>query len=528
MREGLLTLLFLLAAATGVLVAQPVLIFPEQPNPATAGPEIQPTLNLFELASQAPALPAAQPAEKADDEPKKGPPVTPAQPGEKAPDEPKKGPPVTPAPPIMNRADQPSPVPVVPVPQRAPYFPNPRTSAPAAGPTSLPDGAAIAPIPEPDSGSSSVQCAQEDGYSDLFWFSGDYLLWWTKNGPISAPLITQGSLRDNVPGAFGQPNTVVLSGNQTVDFGTASGMRFDAGFWLDREHRWAVEGNYFRLEQRSNQFATASDANGNPILGQPIINAQNNLEQLEAISIPTALTGSATVTALSRLQGWEANVILNVMRSRNFSFELLSGFRAVELDEDLQIGGDFSQLQNGFITFLGQGLNGQARETTLDSFSTQNRFYGGQVGGRFNWMSGRWNMNVSGKIAAGDNQQLVRINGASTLLIPGQAPVTVPGGVLAVATNSGRFFRNEFSLLPEAGVQVGYQFTDHLEGHVGYSFLYMTNVVRPGSQIDRVVNPVLVPTDPIFGTAAGTRPIFQFRTTDYWAQGANFGLSIRY
>ena len=53
--------------------------------------------------------------------------------------------------------------------------------------------------------------------------------------------------------------------------------------------------------------------------------------------------------------------------------------------------------------------------------------------------------------------------------------------------------------------------------------------VLPGDQINRTVNPGLVPTSQTFGTAGGPlqpSPIFQ--RTDFWAQGVNFGLEYRY
>ena len=34
-----------------------------------------------------------------------------------------------------------------------------------------------------------------------------------------------------------------------------------------------------------------------------------------------------------------------------------------------------------------------------------------------------------------------------------------------------------------------YDVTQHVRGVVGYDFLYMSNVLRPGAQIDRNINP---------------------------------------
>src|ERR1051325_5308843 len=36
------------------------------------------------------------------------------------------------------------------------------------------------------------------------WVSAEYLLWWTKSGPLSTPLVTTGSLADIPPGEIGR------------------------------------------------------------------------------------------------------------------------------------------------------------------------------------------------------------------------------------------------------------------------------------------------------------------------------------
>ena len=71
--------------------------------------------------------------------------------------------------------------------------------------------------------------------------------------------------------------------------------------------------------------------------------------------------------------------------------------------------------------------------------------------------------------------------------------------------------------------------TRRVRATVGYTFFYMSEVVRPGDQIDRVVNPTQLPTAGAFvaGTTP-TRPSFPFQSSDFWAQGLNFGLEIRY
>src|SRR6185436_10139563 len=107
--------------------------------------------------------------------------------------------------------------------------------------------------------------------------------------------------------------------------------------------------------------------------------------------------------------------------------------------------------------------------------------------------------------------------------------VGTPGGVFALSSNIERVHRNIFTVVPEAGFNVGYQFTPHIGVQFGYTFLYWSNVVRPGSQVDRTVNPTLVPTDMSYGNFTGpARPGLAPQSTDYWTQGLNVGLTLKF
>src|SRR5262245_40825308 len=45
-----------------------------------------------------------------------------------------------------------------------------------------------------------------------FWAGCDYLLWWIKRPAEPIPLVTTGDPKSPIPGAFGQPGTMVLVG----------------------------------------------------------------------------------------------------------------------------------------------------------------------------------------------------------------------------------------------------------------------------------------------------------------------------
>jgi hypothetical protein len=63
---------------------------------------------------------------------------------------------------------------------------------------------------------------------------------------------------------------------------------------------------------------------------------------------------------------------------------------------------------------------------------------------------------------------------------------------------------------------------------MGYSFLYWSNVWRAGDQIDRVVDVTQIPNfaPPDVQPTGFARPGVPFRTSDFWAQGLNFGVEF--
>jgi Putative beta barrel porin-7 (BBP7) len=106
------------------------------------------------------------------------------------------------------------------------------------------------------------------------------------------------------------------------------------------------------------------------------------------------------------------------------------------------------------------------------------------------------------------------------------ASTSGPYGIFAMPANEGAFSQTHFAVVPEVQVKVGYNITPSIAITVGYDFLYDSNVIRPGDQINRNI-----PKGQTFqqdGTAASlTSPARLFRTTDFYAQGISIGLVFR-
>jgi hypothetical protein len=70
--------------------------------------------------------------------------------------------------------------------------------------------------------------------------------------------------------------------------------------------------------------------------------------------------------------------------------------------------------------------------------------------------------------------------------------------------------------------------TPNVQVYAGYNFLYWSNVIRPGDQIDRTVDLTFVPNAPPVPPSGQNRPAPTFGQSDFWAQGVQFGVQFRW
>jgi hypothetical protein len=341
--------------------------------------------------------------------------------------------------------------------------------------------------------------------------SADYLLWWVRQRP-SPILLTTGPL--------GTPGTAVILGNSDYDDQIRQGARATVGTWLTPLQTFGLEVTGLWLATREPTFHSSA-----PALARPFVNAVTGDENALVLSAPGAQAGAASVSALSRLWGAEANARLELCRGHLLHLDLLAGFRYLEVDDSLAVTSSTTIAP----TVLGLGGTSVAAS---DRFGGRNTFFGGQVGMAAELHHGRFFADLWGKVALGGMHEVVTINGNTVVSGAGGlstgGSVSLPGGLLAQPSNIGRYSRGDFAVVPEFGINFGLRLSTHLRARFGYTFLYVSDLVRGGDQIDRTVN--LTGRPGLLGTPAvgPARPQFTFRDTDFWAQGINAGLEFRY
>jgi hypothetical protein len=345
--------------------------------------------------------------------------------------------------------------------------------------------------------------------------------------------LTTGNLNDQVPGALGQPGTTVLYGG-TADSPIQSGGQITLGYWFGDQHLFGIEGSGFYLARKASSYTASSS--GVPILARPFFDTTSNTEsaQYVAFAVPvlgqvvSTLAGSARIDTSTQLWGADINFRTQCFCGDWWNVGFLAGARFLGLDESLQVQENLTSLFTVSLPAIGTTNAGDNIRVT-DRFGTSNQFYGGQIGSDVELRYKRWYVDFVGKLALGSSNESVTIQGATTFNTATTGMTSFNGGLLAQPTNMGHFSRQMFSIVPESKITVGYQLSDHLRIFASYNFLYWSNVVRPGDQIDRVVNSSQLPNELGPGTLAGVpRPAFAFRGSDFYAQGVSFGVELRY
>jgi hypothetical protein len=221
------------------------------------------------------------------------------------------------------------------------------------------------------------------------WLGVEGLLVWTKNQPLSVPVITTGPASQGAnAGNLGAPGTTSLNG--PLDYGVTGGVRFFAGGWFDVGHTIGMDGSIFFLGRQSAGFgALDRSGNGSFVINEPVTGAPFTTQ----VSAPGVATGGMAVDARSRFGGGDVNFLYDLYRAGGWTINLLAGYRYLELDETLSITAN----SNTFVTStfsdnMGNMLASAPPGSTIvvqDRFGTRSQFNGGQLGAEFQYLQDR-------------------------------------------------------------------------------------------------------------------------------------------
>jgi hypothetical protein len=389
----------------------------------------------------------------------------------------------------------------------------------------------------PPEGASEVPCPDERPcYRDLFGKSergccepcfsvwAEYLLLWSKGNRLAFPTLTSGNINDPVPAALGQPNTQVILGTSGYVYPVNSAYRGGATFWFS-PNCLAADLNFFYAQNSQNTFAAnLTGAPNSLVIARPFFNTGFGVEDSDPRSVPGALGGSVSQQFSTRLFGGEANVrwVVNDCGAACYCpvLSFLGGFRQLKLDDTFAINDRVTQLP--FTTGTTTAIS--------DTFTTYNQFYGGQIGAS---LGCRWDerlfTTVTGKVAYGSDYQTIHVNGNTVVTgVNGNILAQDGIGLYAQRSNIGTYHHTTGIVVPEVDVNTSVDINEHIHFKLGYSFIYMNRIIRPGDQMDRNVNPQPLGIAPgALGSTAHPAPPL-FATTDFWFQFVNIGLEFTF
>jgi hypothetical protein len=347
-----------------------------------------------------------------------------------------------------------------------------------------------------------------------FWFGIEGLAWWTKNQPLSVPLVTTGPASQGAnAGNLGMPGTTSLDG--PLNYGVAAGFGFFIGGWFNIQHTIGMEGSLFILGQQSAGFSVIDRSGvGDLVINEPVSGAPF----VTQVSAPGVESGNVVVGASTTFGGGDINLLYNLYRAHGWTLNLLGGYRYLQLDESINITANsnlfvsttYTDNMGDVLAYAPPG----STVTVIDHFGTLNQFNGGQVGAQLRYQYGRLFIGGTAKLGIGATNEEVSVNGNTTVFPVNAAPVQMSGGNYATL-QIGRYATNRFALAPQAQLKVGYQFTPCIRGMIGYDFLYLSNVVRPGNQIDNTYDGIMHPLVPMVGSS-------------FWAQGLTLSVQFSF
>ncbi len=309
------------------------------------------------------------------------------------------------------------------------------------------------------------------------WIDGEYLYWWLKNSPAPVALVNEGS-------PDGEQTTVL--GGKSLDTEARSGGKFSAGYWFDENQIFELDAGYLFLTSGSySKTVSSSGLTGSPILTFPFFNVVTSENDFTWIAYPNVFQGTANVKVKNSMQDAEFNASFKVLNDQDqCSLRILSGFFWWNFYESLKFNTDSPFIDLPANVFY-----------TQDHFQTRNNFYGGQIGLQGEYLWKKLSFLCKGQVALGSMNQKLKIQGK---LVANDfndfgLPQTFAAGYTAMPTNEGTFHQTQFSVIPQINVQLGCQVVRWLNIHIGYTFLYATQVMWASNQIDKNINPSQAP-----------------------------------
>ena len=208
-----------------------------------------------------------------------------------------------------------------------------------------------------------------------------------------------------------------------------------------------------------------------------------------------------------------------LLRQCGRQLDFLFGYRYGRFSENLSVDSS-TTFVSGFAT-----PDGTVSQVS-DLFAASNEFNGAELGFAAKTRCCRLSIGVAGQARhrlhaiPREHQRLHRRDGARPAAGDLMPAASWPCRPTAAATK-----QSGFSVVPELGLNLGYDFTCRLRATFGYTLMYWSRVARPGDLVDTNVESVPVPARATHRHAGAA---VQVRDHGFLAQGLSLGLDYRF
>jgi opacity protein-like surface antigen len=363
----------------------------------------------------------------------------------------------------------------------------------------------------------------KDPCNSCLWVYGEYINWKVK-GDETPTLLTMTTM---TPGAA--PVTTTFGGD--LNDSERQGFRVGGGFFPHcRTKNLGVEAQWFSLGGRNVDANFGSDAT--TTVGRPFLNAATGQQDVLPIG-EGRVTGQGSASHSSRF--WGGNVGLRHRLGGGCGgcgdescgdagcsdcnggckscFNVLYGYQYYQLNESINVR-------------TSQAIPAAAPVSlfSAEEFDNNNQYHGGYLGFAGEYNCGKWFIAGNAKAGIGYIQEVSRIRGSTTTTIGGQATTVPVGQLLALPSNVGGRVEDEITWSGEAGLRVGLQVCCSFRPYVGYNYIYIDQVQRPGGTVNATVNRAQ-----LAGFAADpNQPSYSPRRDNFWAHGWTAGFELKF
>lgn len=352
-----------------------------------------------------------------------------------------------------------------------------------------------------------------------FWMKSELLLWFPQERQ-TAPLGVRAPAGD-VPvlrNPLASPNATPFGDSFGGDL--VPGFRGDIGAYF-ADGAFGLGGRVWILGDDEDSLNYGGNGLGES-LGLPFFNINDDPLQFGENAVFIGFNdgvprnqGSVAVRSSLSMIAAEIYGRALLSKSKNHRFEMLGGYSHFNITDELGIRVQSIELPGGVQTVFN------------DSFSTANEFHGGQIGSEISLTRGRWTASSLTKVHLGNMAQRVSVSGnTSQGILPAAPAVVAPDQGLFARGETlelNGFKRDVLAFAPEMNLKLGYQFRDHVNLHVGYTFIYWSDVALAGDQLNRNVY-----IDTADYTANDTARHTSFKSSGYFVQGIDLGATITF